>query len=252
MTCEPCPERGSGSHRGIAARSAAFPPPIPARSRRTRGVTTCDTKPMIPFSKSFMRRSLSPAVQWIGCAVFIALISYLSVLFVRWWESFTKLWDTRINYVRVHLVAIAQTAYHSTQVKVLNTHHGIQVEVLYAHHRWLILNETLLIVFLGLLLVALGLLLVALGLLRVAAAIRRHTRAPERTDAWEHKRHRDIMLAYEQERRQERVDRSLRSRAAFRAGAGAGSRHTMHGTRTRLIPPPCPENQTSSSLRHAA
>jgi len=69
-----------------------------------------------------------------------------------------KLWDSRINYARVHLVEIAHKAYHTTQVKVLRAHHGIQVEVLYAHHRWLILNGTLtfgdLIIFLGLLLLA--------------------------------------------------------------------------------------------------
>jgi hypothetical protein len=130
---------------------------------------------MISFCKSFMRRSLSPAVQWIGCAASIALISYLSFLFIRWLESFVKLWERRVH-----------TAYHATQVKVLRAHHGIQVEVLYAHHRLLILNGTLLIVFLALLLVALGLLL-------VAAVIWRHTRArnalAQDNTAWERKRH---------------------------------------------------------------
>jgi hypothetical protein len=174
----------------------------------------------------------------------IGMIVALFVPMARWFNS-------SMNYVRGYYIKRIHRVYHAIQMevlhinhemqfKVLSTHHGIQVEVLYAHRRWLILNETLLIVFLGLL-------LVALGLLRVAAAIRRHTRATERTDAWEHKRHRDIMLAYERELRQERVDRSLRSRAAFRAGAGAGSRHATHGTRTRLIPPPCPENQTFTS-----
>ena len=113
---------------------------------------------MISFRKSFMQRSLRPALHLIHFAVSIAFVSYLSVLFVRWWDSWMKLWDSRINYARVHLVEVAHKAYHATQVKVLRAHHGIQVEVLYAHHRWLILNGTLtfgdLIIFLGLLLLA--------------------------------------------------------------------------------------------------
>jgi hypothetical protein len=98
---------------------------------------------MISFCKSFMQRGLSPAVQWIGCAASIALISYLTVLFIRWWESFVKLWERRVHSFGVHLIAIAHTAYHATQVKVLRADHGIRVEVLYAHHRWFIFNGTL-------------------------------------------------------------------------------------------------------------
>jgi hypothetical protein len=171
--------------------------------------------------------------------VFIGVTVALCVLMARWLNS-------SMNHVRSYYVKRIHRAYHLIQMevlhinhemqfKVLSTHHGIQVEVLYAHRRWLILNETLLIVFLGLLLVALGLFLVAVGLLLVAAAIRRHAYANERTAAWEHKRHRDIALAYEQELRQERVNRPLRSRAAFRASAGTGSPHTTQGTRTRLM-----------------
>ena len=168
-------------------------------------------------------------------------IATLFVLMMRWLIS-------RINYVGVYFVEHIHRAYHAIemevlhihhemQFKVLRAHHGIQVEVLYAHHRWLILNETLLIVFLGLLLIAVLLMLLLFAVLLFAAAIWRHTRATERTAALQHKLHRDIVLAYKQELRQKRVDRLPRSRPAFRAGAGAGSRHTTHGTRTRLMLP---------------
>jgi len=176
----------------------------------------------------------------LGCGALIAVtgvtVATLLVLMMRWL-------NTRMNYVNAYYGEYIHRAYHAIQMevlhihhemqfKVLRAHHGIQVEVLYAHHRWLILNGTLTF---GELIVFLGFLLVALGLFLVATAIRRHAYATERTAAWKHKRHRDIMLAYEQELPQERVDRSLRSRTAFRAGAGAGSRHTTHGSRTRLM-----------------
>jgi hypothetical protein len=179
---------------------------------------------------------------------FIALIGVivvLSVRMVRSMNSYTKWWNSRVKSAYVRLVEIAHTAYHTLQVELLNAHHAIHVEVLGVHHviqvnvirdhqRWLSLHGTLTF---GDLLMFLGALLVTVGLLRVAVAVRRHAYATERTAAWEHKRRRDVMLAYEQELRQERVDRSLRSRAAFRAGGVPGSRHATHGTRTRLMTP---------------
>jgi drug/metabolite transporter (DMT)-like permease len=178
--------------------------------------------------------------------VFIALIGVavvLSVRMLRSMDSYTKLWESRVKSAYVRLVEIAHAAYHTLQVELLNAHHAIHVEVLSVHHviqvdvtrhreLWLKLSGTLTF---GDLFMFLGALLVALGLLLVAAAIRRHAYATEHTAAWEYKRRRDITLAYEQELRQERVNRPLRSRAAFRPGAGTGSRHTTHGTRTRLM-----------------
>ncbi len=168
-------------------------------------------------------------------------IATLFVLMMRWLIS-------RINYVGVYFVEHIHRAYHAIemevlhihhemQFKVLRAHHGIQVEVLYAHHRWLNGTLTLGELIMYLMLLLLGVLLFAV--LLFTAAIWRGGRAryalAQYNAAWEHKCHRDIMLAYERELRQEQVDRLPRSRPAFRAGAGASSRHTTHGTRTRLM-----------------
>ena len=169
----------------------------------------------------------------------IGVIVALFVLMARWLNS-------RINYVKAYYAERIHRAYHAIQMEVLHihheiqfqvlrAHHGIQVEVLYAHHRWLNGTLTLGNLIMYLMLLLLGVLLFAV--LLFTAAIWRNGRAryslAQYNAAWERKRHRDIMLAYERELRQERVNRSLRSRPAFRAGAGAGSRHTTHGTRAR-------------------
>jgi hypothetical protein len=138
---------------------------------------------MIPFRKSFLQRVLRPTVQWIGCAAFIALITYLSVLVARLFDSWIKLWERRVHAVYGHFSTIAQTSYHATQVKVLRAHHGIQVEVLYAHHRWFILDGTL----------TLGELIKYLVTLIVGASTWKHMRAryvlAQDNAAWERKRH---------------------------------------------------------------
>jgi hypothetical protein len=138
---------------------------------------------MISFRKSSLQRVLQSAVQWIGCAAFIALISYLSILFVRLLDSWMKLWESRVNSFGAHLVQITHTAYHAIQVKVQYPHHEIQVEVLYAHHRWITLNGTL----------TPGELIVGLATLLVAAVTWNAARAPyilaQYNAACEDKRH---------------------------------------------------------------
>jgi hypothetical protein len=128
--------------------------------------------------------------------------------------------NSRINYVKAYYAERIHRAYHAiqmevlhiyheTQFKVLSTHHGIQVEVLYAHRRWLNGTLTLGELIMYLMLLLLGVLLFAV--LLFTAAIWRNGRAryalAQYNAAWEHKCHRDIMLAYERELRRERVDR---------------------------------------------
>jgi len=127
----------------------------------------------------------------LGLGVRIGVTVALCVLMVRWLKN-------SMNHVRIYYVNHIHRTYHAIQMevlhihhelqfKVLRAHHGIQVEVLYVHHRWLLINGTL----------TFGELFVFLGALIVAASIWRHTCATERTAAREHKRHRDITLAYE-------------------------------------------------------